>query len=477
MNNILVRVESIYDLGLAKILQDNGNFDFVSPSKNLQEILKIKAVDQPHQVNISDLDQRVGIFIKGKADSVEKVEKAFRAELPDSILFTHQVQQDSIYHATVTKYIYRKKIAIIDLDGSNNGILFNVECKVGDRLVVQVKELTTDINKLPVCSTIIAIPGNYCILELGASFVRVSKKIQGENRKRLHAIGKELLPEGFGIIIRTSAKDFVEKELREEINKLLDFWNKTQEESNNSENANRVITGEKVSEIVLGYSSKEKLDQILQTKMTIVKDYHLFKSYSMASGFVLEFASHFSDKLPVEKVHSTLYSMIKERDFRINNHIKAEFHYFDGTQEEVNIGNIIENKDEIITQRVVEHNTMDFPSFKVTPTDTMKVSFKTGSWSMHYQFYSPEGENLGQWLRIIAPLDIAYRGRVRVYDMGMHLFKDGEGNVTHHVDDRSRENLVGSGIITKELDEKLATVLVKAKDALQASSENILIIL
>ena len=123
MSNILVRVESIYDLGLAKILQDNGKFDFVSPSKNLQEILKINAVDQPHQVNISDLDQRVGIMIKGNADSVEKVEKAFRAELPDSILFTHQVQQDSIYHATVTKYIYRKKIAIIDLDGNNNGIL------------------------------------------------------------------------------------------------------------------------------------------------------------------------------------------------------------------------------------------------------------------------------------------------------------------------------------------------------------------
>ncbi len=358
MNNILVRVESIYDLGLAKILLDSGEFDFVSPSKNLQEVLKIEGVETPHQVNISDLDQRVGIMIKGKADSVEKVEATFRAELPDSILFTHQVQQDSIYLATVSKYIYRKKIAIIDLDGTNNGILFNVECRVGDRLTVQVKELTTDINKLPVCSTIIAIPGNYIILELGASFVRVSKKIQGENRKRLHSIGKELLPEGFGIIIRTSAKDFSEKELGEEINQLVKVWNKIQEDSGLSDNANRVILGEKVSEMIIGYSSKEKLDQVIQSSVPIVKDYHLFKSYSMASGFVLEFASKFSNKLPVEEVHDALSNMIKERDFRINNHIKAEFHYFDGTQEEVNLGTIIENSNEIITQRVIDQNTM-----------------------------------------------------------------------------------------------------------------------
>lgn len=475
MNKILVRVESIYDLGLAKILQDSGNFDFVSPSKNLQEILKIEGVENPHQVNISDLDQRVGIMIKGKADSVEKVEATFRAELPDSILFTHQVQQDSIYLATVSKYIYRKKIAIMDLDGTNNGILFNVECRVGDRLVVQVKELTTDINKLPVCSTIIAIPGNYIILELGSSFVRVSKKIQGENRKRLHSIGKELLPEGFGIIIRTSAKDFGEKELGDEINQLLKVWNKIQEDSGLSDNANRVIIGEKVSEMIIGYSSKEKLDLIVQSSMSVVKDYHLFKSYSMASGFVLEFASNFSDKLPVDDVHDVLFNMIKERDFRINNHIKAEFHYFDGTQEEVNIGTIMENSNEIITQRVIDQNTMEFPSFDVRPIDTMKVTFQTGSWSMQYQFYTPEGDIIGQWLRIIAPLDIAYRGRIRVYDMGMHLFKDGEGNVTHHVDDRSRENLVGSDIITKKLDDKLAVVLAKATTALQSSDEQILI--
>ncbi|MCE7737512.1 MAG: hypothetical protein GPJ54_21660 [Candidatus Heimdallarchaeota archaeon] len=475
MSNILVRVESIYDLGLAKILLEAGNFDFVYPSSNLQDILKIQGVDKPHQVNISDLDQRVGILMKGNAVSVEKVEKAFRERLPDSILFTHTIQQDSIYAATVSKYIYKKRIAIMDLDGNNKGIVFNVDCRVGDRLIVQVKELTTDINKLPVCTTVVSMPGNYLILELGSSFVRVSKKIQGENRQRLHEIGKKLLPDGFGMIIRTSAMQFSEAELEAEITSLVQKWEQIQTETGVADESNRVISGEKVSELIIGYSSKQQLDKLIQDSNPVINDYHMFKSYSMASGFVLEFASHFNDKLDAKEVHDTLNKMIQKRDFRINNYIKAEFHYLDGTDEEVNLGTINENQEIIVSQRQIERNEMEFPSFDVKEGDTMQVCFKVGSWSMHYKFMNSNGDLLGEWLRIVGPLDIAYRGRVRAYDMGMHLFRDGDGNVTHHVDDHSRVDMLSNSVITKELDEKLASVLAAARSALQASEDRIMI--
>lgn len=475
MSNILVRVESIYDLGLAKILLDAGGFEFVYPSSNLKDNLKIKGVDQPHQVNISDLDQRVGILLKGKANFVEKVEQTFRQQLPDSLLFTHNIQQDSVYAATVTKYIYKKRIAIVDLDGINKGIIFNVDCRVGDRLIVQIKELTTDVTKLPVCTTVISMPGNYCILELGSSFVRVSKKIQGEDRQKLHEMGKKLLPEGFGMIIRTSALQLNESELEAEIGDLVQKWITINTEAGLVDESNRVISGEKVSEIVLGFSSKQRLDELIQDINPVVTNYHMFKSYSMASGFVLEFASNFYDKLGVTEVHDTLNKMIRERDYRINNHIKAEFHYLDGTDEEINLGNITENNAIFVSERPFEKGEMEFPTFDVKEGDTMQVCFKMGSWSMHYKFLNSDGKILGEWLRIVGSLDMAYRGRIRAYDMGMHLFKDGEGNVTHHVDEHSREDLTSVSTITKELDKKLASVLSSARLSLQNSEKRILI--
>ncbi|MFV2015051.1 MAG: ribonuclease E/G, partial [Candidatus Heimdallarchaeota archaeon] len=323
--------------------------------------------------------------------------------------------------------------------------------------------------------TVISLPGNYCILELGSSFVRVSKKIQGENRRRLHEIGKKLLPDGFGMIIRTSALQFGETELESEIKMLVEKWNTIQTEPGISDGSNRIISGEKVSELVIGFSSKQKLDELIGAISPVVTNYHMFKSYSMASGFVLEFASHFSEKLEINEVHDTLYKMIKKRDFRINNHLKAEFHYLDGTDEEVHLGNINENNGLIVSERQIENNEMEFPSFDVKAGDIMQVCFKVGSWSMHYKFLNSGGNLIGEWLRIVGSLDIAYRGRIRAYDMGMHLFKDGEGNVTHHVDEHSRDDLLTNGVITKELDNKLASVLASARSSLQASEDRILI--
>jgi hypothetical protein len=195
----------------------------------------------------------------------------------------------------------------------------------------------------------------------------------------------------------------------------------------------------------------------------------------MASGFVLEFASYFNKVLETTSVHDTLYKMILQRDYRINNHIKAEFHYLDGTDEEVNLGTINENQDLIVSERLIENNELDFPSFEVNEGDIMQVSFKVGSWSMHYKFMNSARKTIGQWLRIVGSIDMAYRGRIRAYDMGMHLFKDSEGKITHHVDEHSRQDLVANSIITKELDDKLASVLSAARTALQESDEQILI--
>ena len=76
MTNAKIRVESIYDLALAKLLQDKlEKVVLVSPTKDQQEFLSIEDTNQPHDIHIGDLEYRNGIQIKGVSETVDKIEK------------------------------------------------------------------------------------------------------------------------------------------------------------------------------------------------------------------------------------------------------------------------------------------------------------------------------------------------------------------------------------------------------------------
>ena len=62
------------------------------------------------------------------------------------------------------------------------------------------------------------------------TFITVSQKIEDEKEKeRLKEIVKKLLPEGFGAIIRTVAKDVSDNEISDDVEKGLKKWKEIQE--------------------------------------------------------------------------------------------------------------------------------------------------------------------------------------------------------------------------------------------------------
>jgi len=477
MSNLKIRVESIYDLALAKLLQDNlDNFILVSPTEDQRNYLSGEVTNDPHDVHIGDLEYRSGIQIKGVANSVNQIEELLREKLPDSIVFHHPIQQDAVYNATVIKYIYRKRMAILDLDGRQKGIMFNVETSQGNSHLVQVKELTTDKDKLPVCSDVITLSGDYVILEVDGDFVRVSRKIKGQDRTRLHDYGKKILPHGFGIIIRTSANAVDESEIKEEIDELVAMWEGIESSMSNTDENSKVVGGERVAEIILGNASKVFLDKIRSELLPTLPNYHHFKAYSMASGLTADFAQHFVDTIQTDQLSGTLEKMILERDYPISNHVKAQFNFLNGTSEESIIGNIIKTGDIIVTRKTLAANHEErAENFEINENDLMEVLFSYGSWTVHYRYYSGETEELiGEKLRIITPLDFVYRGRIRAFDMGMSLYKNGNGETTSRVDD-AISDMVAQGMISKDLDAKLGDVLRVAMKMLSTSDEPILI--
>ena len=98
----------------------------------------------------------------------------------------------------------------------------------GRILVKIVKEPIS--NKGSRVSTDISLAGRFLVLVPLANYVAVSKKIVSyKERRRLRALAKSLVPEGFGVIVRTVASGKNAKALDTDLRLLVDRWRRIEE--------------------------------------------------------------------------------------------------------------------------------------------------------------------------------------------------------------------------------------------------------
>jgi len=93
------------------------------------------------------------------------------------------------------------------------------------------KEIIVQVTKEPVgnkgfrVTTRITLPGRFLVLLPFDNKIGVSKKIHDpRKRKRLRRIVRSMIPEGFGVIVRTVAANEDEETIKEELNRLLETW-------------------------------------------------------------------------------------------------------------------------------------------------------------------------------------------------------------------------------------------------------------
>lgn len=93
------------------------------------------------------------------------------------------------------------------------------------------KEIIVQVTKEPVgnkgfrVTTRITLPGRFLVLLPFDNKIGVSKKIHDQRkRKRLRRIVRSIIPEGFGVIVRTVAANEDEETIKEELNRLLNTW-------------------------------------------------------------------------------------------------------------------------------------------------------------------------------------------------------------------------------------------------------------
>jgi len=100
------------------------------------------------------------------------------------------------------------------------------------------QEILVQVTKEPMGSkgarvtTYVALPAYYMVLMPTVNYVGVSRRIENEQeRRRLRQLADRVRPKGMGVIVRTAAEGATEKELADDIQFLLQIWNREEERS------------------------------------------------------------------------------------------------------------------------------------------------------------------------------------------------------------------------------------------------------
>ena len=154
-----------------------------------------------------------------------------------------EVTQGNIYKAVVSRVEPSLQAVFVDYGVEKNGFLQKHEIhpdyflddptgsqslktiiKTGQELMVQVTK-EPFMKKGAMLTTFISIPGRHTVLMPGSKNVGVSRKIEDDvERKRIKEMMGAILPEGFGIIVRTAGQQCTKTTLSKEFRTLMRVW-------------------------------------------------------------------------------------------------------------------------------------------------------------------------------------------------------------------------------------------------------------
>lgn len=192
--------------------------------------------------------------------------------------------EGNIYLARVGDIINGMQAAFIDFGGGKKGFIHLKDAmpqidekkhkidtsidikkvlKPNQKILIQVKK-DSDNKKGARVSTHISLPGRFVVIMPNIDFITISQKIEDKTKKdELIKCIKENLPEGFGAIVRTSAKKVSKEEIKKDIDALLEKWKKIESEYNsNNENIRLICESENVVEKMLIDLSVNGIDKI-----------------------------------------------------------------------------------------------------------------------------------------------------------------------------------------------------------------------
>jgi ribonuclease E len=181
------------------------------------------------------------------------------AVIEDGIMVEHYVNRNSnqsyvgnVYLGRVQNVLPSMEAAFVDIGKGRNAVLYAGEVnwdaagisesaprkietvlKSGQPVLVQVTKDPIGQKGARLTSQI-SLPGRYVVYVPGGGMSGISKRLPEEERTRLKAILKNLIPEEAGVIVRTAAEGVSEEDLTNDVARLKAQWDDIYAKSQNS---------------------------------------------------------------------------------------------------------------------------------------------------------------------------------------------------------------------------------------------------
>lgn len=169
--------------------------------------------------------------------------------------------EGNIYVGIVKDIVPGMQAAFIDIGTEKNSFIHvkdvvpQVDEKIEKRIDTKIKDVVKSGQKILIqiqkdsnekkgarTSTHIKLTGKYVVLMPRTNIVTISQKIENEEeRKRLLEIVKGILPENVGAIVRTAAVKKNEKEIKEDLEQLLNKWENIKNKFDKAQNVPQLL--------------------------------------------------------------------------------------------------------------------------------------------------------------------------------------------------------------------------------------------
>ncbi len=181
------------------------------------------------------------------------------AIIEDNVMVEHYVNRNSnisyvgnVYLGKVQNVLPSMEAAFVDIGKGRNAVLYAGEVnwdahglsesqprkiehvlKTGQSVLVQVTKDPIGQKGARLTSQI-SLPGRYLVYVPGGGMSGISKRLPDQERARLKAILKNLVPDEAGVIIRTAAEGIAEAEIERDVLRLKAQWEDIEKKANSS---------------------------------------------------------------------------------------------------------------------------------------------------------------------------------------------------------------------------------------------------
>lgn len=219
--------------------------------------------------------------------------------------------EGNIYIGSIKNIVPGIKAAFVDIGKEKNAFIhfedlykINEEIKLNKKILVQVQKNPIKQKGAKLTANI-KLTGRQIVLMPKINFITISRKIEDEDQKqRLKEIVEKHIPNGFGAIIRTSCISATEEEICDDIQRLLNRWNKIQKKMLENESNLPCLIEENndiIKSLILG-TADGNMNRIVTNNEMFNKEIENFlEAYNLDNNVKVELEKDVFEKYTMQK--------------------------------------------------------------------------------------------------------------------------------------------------------------------------------